>query len=172
MQACGLCTFLFTVAAQCMESLLDWIAYAEAAVDAGTDMEHWVRCRDYSNGGPSFEPFASSTSLQCDLDIQKQAFQILAVYTEKANAIAALKCRVGKGVSLLVGTHPELDPKFLASQRDTVAIDQGLKDRNNLHNNDDQARKHVKEQLERYSAERKLYIDMLLLEAGLGKYLQ
>ena len=137
-----------------------------------TDTEHWTHCRDYSNGGPFFEPFGSPVARGDEGDNEMQAFQILAVYTEKSNAIAALKCSIGKGLALLVGTHPELDPKWLASQRDTVAIDQGLKDSSNAERHDEDVRKHVKEQLERCSAERKLYIDMLLYEAGLGGYLQ
>ena len=141
-------------------------------MDAGADTEHWIQCRDYSNGGPSFELIRSDATLQCDCSSQQQAFQILAVYTEKANAIAALKCSVGKGVALLVGTHPELDPKWLASQRDAVAVDQGLKGEPGIQKDDETTREHVKQQLEDYSAERKQYIDMLLIEAGLGKYLR
>ncbi|CAL5218350.1 g11 [Coccomyxa viridis] len=139
----------------------------------GMDTRHWIQCRDYSNGGPSFEPFTdSSASMHREFSTQTEAFQVLAVYTEKNDAIAALKCSIGRGVALLVGTHPELDPKWLASQRDTVAVDQGLKDQNGLKTHDEGVREHVKEQLERCDAERRLYIDMLLSEAGLGKYLR
>ena len=137
-----------------------------------TDKEHWIQCRDYSNGGPSFEPCASPVGRDGERNIRTQGYQILAIYTEKRNAIAALKCSIGKGVALLVGTHPEVDPMWLESQRDTVAIDQGLKDKNNNQRHDDEVRNRVREQLERCSAERKLYVDMLLYEAGLGKYLR
>lgn len=145
-------------------------ACAGAAPGVDRDTKHWIICRDYSNGGPSFKPF---TSMHGEVDTPERAFQVLAVYTEKEDAIAALKCCIGKGVALLVGTHPELDPKWLASQRDTVAIDQGLKDRiDDTLDHDGEVRERVKEQLERCSTERKLYIDMLLGEAGLYKHLQ
>ena len=137
-------------------------------------MKRWIQCRDYSNGGPTFEPFTGGASLSAssDLDMEAQAFKILAVYTEKSNVIAALKCSIGEGVALLVGTHPELDPEWLVSQRDSVAIDQGLKDKSDQERRDEDVGAHVKAQLERCSAERKLYMDMLLCEAGLSKYLQ
>lgn len=46
-------------------------------------------------------------------DARQAAYEILAVYPEKGNAIAAVACRVGRGIAVLVGTHPELDPKWL-----------------------------------------------------------
>lgn len=99
-----------------------------------------------------------------------QEYVVLAVYIEKGNAIAAMKCSIGRGVALLVGTHPELDPKWLASQPDTVAIDQGLREESVR--SDEAVRKHVRDQLERCSAERRQYFNMLMHEAGLGKYIQ
>ena len=135
-------------------------------------MKHWIQCRDYSNGGPSFEPFAGIARESSNPDMQVQAFEVLAVYTEKSNAIAALKCSIGKGVVLLVGTHPELDPEWLVSERDTVAIDQGLKITSDRQRTDEEVGGHVKAQLEKCSAERRLYMDMLLYEAGLGQYPQ
>lgn len=99
-----------------------------------------------------------------------QDIVVLAVYTEKSNAIAAMKCSIGRGVTVLVGTHPELDPKWLASQLDTVAIDQGLREESVR--SDETVRSHVKDQLEQCSAERRQYFNMLLHEAGLNKYMQ
>ena len=133
-------------------------------------MEDWVQCRDYSNGGPSFVPPGSIAGDALEAAAQDQSFKVLAVYTGKDNAIAALKCEIGKGVAILVGTHPELEPRWLASQPDTVAIEERLKSVGQRH--DEDIRKHVREQLEKCSKERQEYFSMLMTEAGLGIYIQ
>ena len=96
---------------------------------------------------------------------------MLAVYTEKDNAIAALKCCIGRGTAVLVGTHPELESKWLASQPDTVAIDEGLKDGTSSHRSTEEVREHVREELEKCSKGRKQFFSMLLHEAGLGEHI-
>jgi biotin--protein ligase len=56
------------------------------------------------------------------------AYEVLAVYPEKHSSLAAVRCRVGGGIAVLVGTHPELDPRWLAAQPDIVpAVDAVLK---------------------------------------------
>lgn len=39
--------------------------------------------------------------------------QVLARYVDLEGQIAAVRCRVGQGVAVLVGTHPELDASWL-----------------------------------------------------------
>ena len=99
-----------------------------------------------------------------------ETFTVLAVYTEKEDAIAALKCHVGKGRAVLVGTHPELEPKWLASQPDAVAIDPGFREVSSTQQRDEDVRKCVREQLQQWSKERHEYLCMLLHEAGLGEH--
>jgi glutamine amidotransferase-like uncharacterized protein len=133
-------------------------------------MEDWVQCRDYSNGGPSFVPPVGRAGDASEAAAQQKSFKVLAVYTDMDNAIAALKCEIGKGAAVLVGTHPELEPRWLSAQPDVVAIEEGLKSGGQRH--DDDVRKHVREQLEKCSKERQEYFSMLMTEAGLGIYLQ
>ena len=132
-----------------------------------------VRCRDYSNGGPFFQPLAEGPAARQVMAASAGAaenFTVLAVYTEKEDAIAALKCHVGRGRAVLVGTHPELAPKWLASQTDAVAIDQSFREDCPTQQSDEDVREGVREQLQRWSKERHEYLCMLLHEAGLGKH--
>jgi biotin--protein ligase len=133
-------------------------------------MKDWIQCRDYSNGGPTFVSSGSMAGDAPKAAAQDQFLKVLSVYTEKGNAMAALKCEVGKGVAVLVGTHPELESKWLASQPDAVAIEEELKSVGERH--DEDVRKHVRKQLEKCSKERQRYFVMLMTEAGLGKYIQ
>ena len=133
-------------------------------------MEDWVQCRDYSNGGPSFVPPERRAGDAPEAAAQHKSFKVLAVYTEKDSAIAALKCEIGKGAAVLVGTHPELEPTWLSSQPDVVAIEEGLKSAGQRH--DEDVRKHVREQLKKCSKKRQEYFSMLMNEAGLGRCIQ
>ncbi len=139
----------------------------------------WHSCRDYTNGGPAFVPHSSSSA---------RAYETLAVYTEKDNALAAVRCFIGKGTVVLVGTHPELDTKWLSAASDIVpAVDSTLKTRGrcleatadceNTHGKDavfgsrTNGRESVKEQLEECAGERRMYLQALLQAAGLAQYL-
>ncbi len=70
----------------------------------------WERCVDYCNGGPVF--FAAQGPRGCD-PASVPGFAVLAEYAELGGAPAAVRCRVGAGRVVLVGTHPELAPHWL-----------------------------------------------------------
>ena len=132
-----------------------------------------MRCRDYSNGGPFFQRSGEGPVARQVMAASAgaaEAFTVLAVYTEREAAIAALKCHVGRGRAVLVGTHPEVEPKWLASQPDAVAIDQAFRESCSTQQRDEDVRKGVREQLQRWSNERHEYLCMLLHEAGLGEH--
>lgn len=93
---------------------------------------------DYCNGGPVFwgagaegwwqEGQQGPQYASCSQDTSQtrgQALaqvQVLAVYSELGpGAAAAIRCRVGKGVAVLVGTHPELPPHALAPHGSMLA---------------------------------------------------
>ena len=121
----------------------------------------WVTCRDYTNGGPAFWPSEGGG----DLDV-------LAVYAEKGDALAAVRCAVGGGTAVLVGTHPELDPRWLQHESDQVpAVEEKFRrvpvDTSAVSG----SAVSVKEQLERSAKERHLFWTGLLQAAGLAEYL-
>ena len=77
----------------------------------------WLRCLDYSNGGPMFLNHLGGKELTCYGD----RVHALAVYLETPGgesngAAAAVRCRVGQGVAVLCGTHPELHHRWLRKQ--------------------------------------------------------
>ena len=148
--------------------------------DNGKPSGGWRSCRDYTNGGPAFLPNSSSSG---------HAYETLAVYTEKDDALAAVRCFIGKGLAVLVGTHPELDTKWLSAAPDIVpAVDSTLKTRGTcLETTADcgstwakgaadfgrktDGRESVREQLEKCARERRMYLTALLQAAGLAQYL-
>ena len=62
-----------------------------------------TKTRDYSNGGPAFLEKGSGRKDTC----------VLATYDDHGDLPAAVRCCVGKGLAVLVGTHPELHPDWL-----------------------------------------------------------
>ncbi len=79
-------------------------AQRNAAPDA------WERCVDYCNGGPVF---CAERDLRGQDSGSGSRFAVLAEYAELGGAPAAVRCRVGAGRAVLVGTHPELAPHWL-----------------------------------------------------------
>ncbi|GLC54896.1 biotin holocarboxylase synthetase [Pleodorina starrii] len=103
---------------------------------AGGEYDGWLYCRDYSNGGPVFvlerdlagdligsaagaasggragDGELNGGGVSKGGDVSYDAVQgdteVLAVYPELDNAMAAVRCRVGDGVAVLCGTHPEM----------------------------------------------------------------
>ncbi|GAX84811.1 hypothetical protein CEUSTIGMA_g12232.t1 [Chlamydomonas eustigma] len=76
----------------------------------------WKYCFDYSNGGPMFVNHLGEQDLSCYHD-QSQV-EVLAEYLgEEGDGrhgyAAALRCKVGAGVAVLCGTHPELHHRWL-----------------------------------------------------------
>ncbi len=97
----------------------------------------WITCRDYTNGGPKFipdnafkstDPVSSGDGTLSECSGSETAYEVLAVYPDRKNGLAAVKCNVGAGVAVLVGTHPELDPIWLLAELEKVpAVDEALK---------------------------------------------
>ncbi|CAL8470467.1 g10009 [Coccomyxa elongata] len=97
----------------------------------------WITCRDYTNGGPQFipdnalelmKPFSSGDRALSECSGSEPAYEVLAVYPDRRNGLAAVKCNIGAGVAVLVGTHPELDPKWLLAELEKVpAVEEALK---------------------------------------------
>ncbi|KAG2445925.1 hypothetical protein HXX76_000528 [Chlamydomonas incerta] len=97
-----------------------------SAAEAGTPprSERWDYCRDYSNGGPVFElltPPAAGGHAGAQPQAQPQV-EVLAVYPELGNALAAVRCRVGSGVAVLCGTHPELPAAALGEAMEALGL--------------------------------------------------
>lgn len=107
----------------------------------GADPTEWAECVDYVNGGPRFQLLDGSplTPLLLGAERMQQAgrqrngvqppwleeqqrllqgIELLATYAEHEHAAAALLCHVGSsgGRAVLCGTHPELDPSWLAGR--------------------------------------------------------
>ncbi|BDA44508.1 probable biotin-protein ligase at N-terminal half [Coccomyxa sp. Obi] len=104
----------------------------------------WITCRDYTNGGPQFVPnadHADRSGLESMDPFSRggcvehsegspswPAYEVLAVYPDKQNGLASVKCNIGAGVAVLVGTHPELDTKWLLAEPERVpAVEEALK---------------------------------------------
>lgn len=50
------------------------------------------------------------------------------MYPDRRNGLAAVRCNIGAGVAILVGTHPELDTKWLLAEPERVpAVEEALK---------------------------------------------
>lgn len=69
---------------------------------------NWLQCLDYCNGGPIFETYEGNRDVTSCAGVE-----VLARYVDIRGAVAALRCRVGSGVAVLCGTHPELLPEHL-----------------------------------------------------------
>lgn len=112
-----------------------------------------TRCRDYINGGPEF-------ILPALVDNTK--YKVLARYLDKNEAVAAVSCKVGKGVAILCGTHPELDSLYLGAvdSLEHIETDADVKSHNYIHE--------LKEVLASNKLPRWEYWLSLLHEAGLG----
>ena len=97
----------------------------------GEARQEWSECLDYCNGGPVFvlrggEEGAGEPSRRVpdECEAGGVAVEVLARYEENASSssfspaiaaasrggAAAVRCRVGKGIVVLCGTHPELRP--------------------------------------------------------------
>jgi Biotin-protein ligase, N terminal/Protein of unknown function (DUF2722) len=94
--------------------------------------ELWIHTRDYCNGGPLFLTRGGEHELR---DVP--GVDILARYTDAPHRFpspgqptrqgaanwapaAAVRCKVGAGVAVLCGTHPELHPEWLSSCGDVT----------------------------------------------------
>ena len=73
----------------------------------------WSLCHDYSNGGPWFVLDKGSS--------YNETVRQIAVYAGVADRTAAVACKVGQGVAVLCGTHPELHPDWLLPAEDCTA---------------------------------------------------
>lgn len=112
----------------------------EGKAEEQEQQEHWSECLDYCNGGPVFVLRGGSSSsssaaaavlLPDECEVEDVAVEVLARYrggsggsggdasssssspavaAAAAGGAAAVRCRVGKGVAVLCGTHPELRP--------------------------------------------------------------
>lgn len=156
-----------------------------AAASAAEPGAGWLTCRDYTNGGPQFVLYAVSgadgSGTPGDggtVECARPGFERLAVYPDKGNGLAAVRCSVGAGVAVLVGTHPELDPKWLAADSDRVsAVADELKphaagaQQGESEGSLSISKGSVRAQLEKSRAERGLFWKMLLQAAGMGLYL-
>ncbi len=147
----------------------------------------WLVCRDYTNGGPQFVPFAvierkgqlaGPSGQVSDVECNHGVYECLAVYPDKGSGLAAVRCPVGAGVAVLVGTHPELDPNWLATDSDKVsAVAEELKPHaaggqpSHSHGLLRASGEGVRDQLERCRAERGMFWRMLLQAAGMGRFL-
>ena len=102
------------------------------------EREDWNECLDYCNGGPVFvlrgeegkdEKQRSCRRVPDEIEVAGVAVEVLARYEENSSSspspssssspavaaaseggAAAVRCRVGRGVAVLCGTHPELRP--------------------------------------------------------------
>ncbi len=90
-----------------------------------------------------------------------------------------MNCLVGAGIAVLVGAHPELDPKWLLADIDRVpAVADDLKPNTtqgdggmlDVQSGYGFSGRSVRVQLERCRAERSLFWTVLLQSAGLGSY--
>lgn len=103
----------------------------------------WITCRDYTNGGPQFVPSADNAETDglestdplsmgncswSECSTSEPTYEVLAVYPDRRNGLAAVKCNIGAGIAVLVGTHPELDTKWLLAEPERVpAVEEALK---------------------------------------------
>ena len=97
----------------------------------------WITCRDYTNGGPQFvpdnaaastDPISSGDGSLSECSALEPTYEVLALYPDRRNGLAAVKCHIGAGVAVLVGTHPELDTRWLLAEPERVpAVEEALK---------------------------------------------
>jgi len=144
-----------------------------------SDDATWIDCVDYINGGPKFVPYNNNNA---------SLYETLAVYPEKSNALAAVRCTVGKGVAVLCATHPELDAILISESNlresgaiidDTQVVDI-LSAKSSSNSNNDSKANHaklpenvvkLKEILTAHGEDRRRYLVRLLIAAGLGEFL-
>ncbi|KAG2452489.1 hypothetical protein HYH02_002728 [Chlamydomonas schloesseri] len=109
-----------------------------AAAPGQQSGQQWHYCRDYSNGGPVFEllasaeaagPASGSAAGLPEAGARAGAgagmgheVEVLAVYPELGDALAAVRCRVGSGVAVLCGTHPELPAAALGEAVEALGL--------------------------------------------------
>lgn len=88
------------------------VAADDASARERPASDTWVRCLDYSNGGPKFLDAAGGQDLK---QLADDGIQVLARYCDPQHegAVAALRCRVSNGIAVLCGTHPEMDPYWM-----------------------------------------------------------
>lgn len=179
------------LAANAPEETLPAMPFAPEQV-AFTPPKDWLTCQDYTNGGPKFVPYMGARldreCTQSNKSAAQHSFEVLATYPDKGNSLAAVKCGIGAGVAVLVGTHPELDVHWLTTEFDQVpAVDSALlgtrfsapgaglegsvtvSDSSEAHGEDSEGS--VRKQLEKTAAERWKFWIMLLQAAGLGQFL-
>ncbi len=78
----------------------------------------WESCLDYVNGGPLWmmddTDDTSVFRINSVNHSRLQGVDILATYEDLKHAVAAMRCRVGRGVAVLCGSHPELHHSLIA----------------------------------------------------------
>lgn len=133
----------------------------------------WVDCVDYINGGPKFVPYINN-------NYNKSVYETLAVYPEKSNALAAVRCTVGEGLAVLCATHPELDAIWLSEPANLceggTAMDLDILTSMSGNNNSDDTKLpenvvRLKNILTMHGEERGRYLQRLLIAAGLEEFL-
>lgn len=72
----------------------------------------WETCLDYVNGGPLWmmddTDDTSVFRINSVNHSRLKGVDVLATYEDLHHAVAAMRCRVGRGVAVLCGSHPEL----------------------------------------------------------------
>jgi biotin--protein ligase len=118
-----------SVAAQLEFRVHPLLAAQQAAshdTGAGSSSSEWASCTDYCNGGPFFAslqdgsaaaveqlPGVTVLARYCDRRAPDAAARAGEQQQRQQRRIAAVRCRVGSGVAVLCGTHPELAPAWL-----------------------------------------------------------
>ena len=78
----------------------------------------WETCLDYVNGGPLWMmddiDDTSVFRINSVNHSRLEGVDILATYVDLKHAVAAMRCRVGRGVAVLCGSHPELHHSLIA----------------------------------------------------------
>ena len=71
----------------------------------------WTTCLDYVNGGPYWMIDDTDDAVFRINSVNHQrldGIEVLAAYEDLNHAVAAMRCRVGEGVAVLCGSHPEI----------------------------------------------------------------
>ena len=126
--------------------------------------QEWARCMDYVNGGPAFEVAAGEGA----------GVTVLATYSQRAHAVAAVCCAVGRGRAVLCGSHPELHHSWLEAPSGGARGD-ALRASVPPAGSDSHYQAHVASlsaELEAAEAERRAFWRALLRAAALGRLLR
>lgn len=122
--------------------------------------DRWKTCLDYVNGGPYWAIDDADDTVFRINSVNHQRLEgvdILAAYEDLDHAVCAMRCVVGKGTAVLVGSHPELHHSFID---DVDGNSEDVEDAYVEHV------RRLKRNLHRHEAARMEFFE-LLVEAGL-----